>query len=168
MLEVQADLWDEVADAKCITTNGFVKANGELVMGAGVAGQAQARYPLFPKVAGQAVKENGNIVMPFRRDEITGKLYQWNDSMIKGKEPDNNEWFITFPVKHVWYDDADLELIERSAHQLMELVDHGAFQPIWKKVLLPRPGCGNGRLKWEDVKPVIEPILDDRIVVISK
>jgi hypothetical protein len=32
-------------------------------------------------------------------------------------------------------------------------------------VLLPRPGCGNGHRTWDEVCPVIEPILDDRFTV---
>ena len=36
-------------------------------------------------------------------------------------------------------------------------------------IILPRPGCGNGKLKWCDVKKVIEPILiDKRIWIINK
>lgn len=167
MLEDICDLWTEPADARCITTNGFVKVNGALVMGAGVAGQAQARYPNFPKVAGNAVKTHGNIVMAFRNDELRKNAWEeYNRSMTHGKVPSQLEWFITFPVKHVWYDDADLALIKRSAEQLMTLIDEPAFRPIFKKILLPRPGCGNGRLTWEQVEPVISPILDDRVVVI--
>ncbi len=36
------------------------------------------------------------------------------------------------------------------------------------KVYLVRPGCGNGQLKWEDVKPLIAPILDDRFIVVER
>jgi hypothetical protein len=30
---------------------------------------------------------------------------------------------------------------------------------IEEAVYLPRPGCGNGWLKWEDVKKILSPIL---------
>lgn len=144
MLEEYGDIWDMEADAICITTNGFVKANGKLVMGAGVAGQAQARYPELPLTFGELVSEKGNHVYMVRaRGEGVPLL--------------------SFPVKHVWYEDADLELIKRSCQELMEYIDTWEFE----RVLLPRPGCGNGKLKWEDVKPVIEPILDDRVVVVD-
>jgi hypothetical protein len=72
---------------------------------------------------------------------------------------------VSFPVKHRWQDAADLELIKRSALELVELVDRNAWA---RKIKLPRPGCGNGRLRWSDVKPVLEPLLDDRFVVVHK
>lgn len=155
MREEQLDLWDTPADAKCITTNGYIKTNGELVMGAGVAGQAQARYPRFPKIAGDFVNTYGNIVGIFTAEHLLSEYKPWKQ----------HEYFITFPVKHVWYEDADLTLIERSSHELMDALNEPGFKS-WKKILLPRPGCGNGHLKWKDVKPVIEPILDDRVIVI--
>jgi|SRR5581483_387097 len=159
MIEAQVDLWDEPADAKCITTNGFIKKNGHLVMGVGVAGQAQSRYPNFPKIAGRAVKNYGNMVLAFHSSTLrTNTMF----------DPVEEMWYITFPVKHNWYEDADLELIKCSARQLMGMLNEpgSLMKATFKKVLLPRPGCGNGHLEWEDVKPVIEPILDDRIWVI--
>jgi len=149
MREERGDLWErgKSADAICITTNGFVKNNGNLVMGAGVAGQAQERWPRLPALFGRVVKDNGNHVYGLdmlHDDEVTTLL--------------------TFPVKHVWYEEADYELIARSALELVELTDTMG----WKEVVLPRPGCGNGKLSWFDVKPIIEPILDDRFVVVQK
>lgn len=80
---------------------------------------------------------------------------------------------VSFPVKPAlgpsgepgWKAPADLGIIERSARQLVTAADNSALN--WNTVLLPQPGTGNGRLKWEDVKPVIEPILDDRFVVVT-
>jgi hypothetical protein len=33
-------------------------------------------------------------------------------------------------------------------------------------IYLTPPGCGCGQLDWADVKAVIEPILDDRFIVV--
>lgn len=145
------DLWSEPADARCITTNGFVKNNGELVMGRGVAKQAKDRYPWLPLRFGQMV-------------DITGNKVQWVSFFPDPRAEEPMETIIAFPVKHFWRDKADLSLIEKSARELMELIDYWKFE----KVLLPRPGCGNGQLLWAEVKPVIESILDDRVWVIDR
>lgn len=34
-------------------------------------------------------------------------------------------------------------------------------------VLLPRPGCGNGKLQWDFVKREIEDLLDDRVTIVN-
>ena len=69
---------------------------------------------------------------------------------------------VSFPVKHNWHETADIELIIRSCREAM---CRTANYPE-EKFLLPRPGCGNGGLSWEDVKPMIEPILDDRFYIV--
>jgi hypothetical protein len=51
---------------------------------------------------------------------------------------------------------ADSGLIERSARELLKIIE---LKRIKEAVYLPRPGCGNGRLKWEDVKKILSPIL---------
>ena len=71
---------------------------------------------------------------------------------------------ISFPTKHHWRDPSDLTLIQTSAEQLIGVLDK--FQI--NNVFLPRPGCGLGRLNWEQVKPILQPILDDRISIITK
>lgn len=146
MLEATVDLWEEPADAKCITTNGFVKVNGEGVMGAGIAGQAQRRYPNMPKMLGLQLQENGNHV-----------------GILQLPTVDDPAYYVSYPVKDVWMNPAREDLIIRSAHELMELID----LMYWEKVLLPRPGCGNGRKVWGQVKRWIEPILSDKVIVIG-
>jgi hypothetical protein len=49
-----------------------------------------------------------------------------------------------------------LGLIERSARELLKIIE---VKTIKEAVYLPRPGCGNGRLKWEDVKKILSPVL---------
>lgn len=140
-MEIKADLWTFHAAKNliCITTNGMVKKNGEAVMGRGCAAQMKERYPDFPKKLGDRLKEYGNVVMFFKEYGV-----------------------ITFPVKHKWFEKADIELIKKSCLDLSRMV----FK-LNCPVFLPRPGCGNGQLKWEEVKPVIEPLLCEHIWVIS-
>jgi len=67
----------------------------------------------------------------------------------------------TFPTKRRWHEKADLELIARSASQLIALT-RGEFREVY----LPRPGCGNGGLAWTAVKPILE-VLPDKFIVIT-
>lgn len=162
MKEDYGDIWDLAEDfeAIVITTNGFIKDNGEVVMGRGIAKEAKERYPNLPKHLGDWVKANGNV------PGITNIVP--NITVYDVWRP---YYLLTFPVKPAysfngapgWMVNADIELIRESAKLLVDLVDKNDI----KTVILPRPGCGNGRLKWGAVKPVIEPILDDRFTVVT-
>ncbi len=114
-----------------IPTNGFVKNTGENVMGKGLALQVKKKFPEFPKVFGRELKEYGNVPLIF-----------------------TDYKFITFPVKRVWWEKADLKLIENSAQLLGEEWIH-----IPDHIYMPKVGCGNGQLNWEDVYPIIEKYL---------
>ena len=149
MRQAQRNLWaDGLAsagpDAICITTNGTVKAGGAAVMGRGCAKEATLIYPGIAVQLGAQIEEDGNVVQIIR---------------VISDLP-----LVAFPVKHAWHERADLDLIAASARQLMALVDlHG-----WQEVRLPRPGCGNGGRTWDEVEPILAPILDDRVVVVYK
>lgn len=147
MLEVTGNLWDfhEQGHYICITTNGTVRRDGACVMGRGIAKQAALKFPRFPYAVGE-------------------RLNYWGCTEV-GQLPFVFPEFrlITYPVKHHWSDVADIKLIEESAQLLMTCV------PVMQmsRVYLPRPGCGNGRLQWSDVRPVVAPILDDRFTVVE-
>ena len=155
MIEVKGNLWDYESDAVVITTNGYVKGNGEAVMGAGCAAEAKNKFPSLPSHLGRHLREQGNTLCIF-----------WG--MIRGYNgEDGTEWeqdLITFPVKHNWWEKADLDLIEKSSFKLRDWANEC---PHWKKILMPRPGCGNGGLDWGNVKPILEKYLDDRFFVIT-
>lgn len=143
MREARGNLWDFHAQGHwvAITTNGAVKQNGECVMGRGCALEAKTRFPGLARELGRKLQEHGNFVFRFTAQRL-----------------------VSFPVKHLWHQAADLDLIRRSAHGLMKALDAGA---VPAPVYLPRPGCGNGQLTWEQVKPVLEGVLDDRVVVVT-
>ncbi len=132
MKEVFGELW-ESGGIIAITTNGFVKREGTCVMGRGCARQAAARFPELPRKLASRISAEGNHVFYFPEYRL-----------------------ITFPVKHNWWEAADLGLIDRSARELLKSIE---VKKIKEAVYLPRPGCGNGRLNWEDVKKILSPIL---------
>lgn len=158
MIEITGNVWKElgVADIILIPTNGFVKRNGKAVMGAGVALQALKRMPGIDVALGARILEHGNVI-----SHVFNYVTNSNSQVPVVTEI----W--SFPVKHNWYENADIDLIRKSAKRLMEILD---IYP-WKadRVVLPKPGCGNGCLHWEfDVKPVIAGILDNRVFVIDR
>lgn len=140
MIEARGNLWTHPADLRVITTNGFVKNNGAAVMGRGCALEATQRHPGIENVLGARLRASGNHV------HLLGP------------------GLASMPVKHHWRQDADPTLIVRSATELVALADkHSNYQ----RIVLPRPGCGNGRLRWNDIRPLLEGILDDRFTVIT-
>jgi hypothetical protein len=142
------DLWRPNQGPLVITTNGSIKKNGEGVMGRGIAKQAADRYSQLAQMLGDGLKIWGNHVRLV--DAI-------NDE-------GNIDWIVFYPVKHNWWEEADLELIVRSAEELVKLSD----EIPWPEAIMPRMGCGNGKLDWADVKPLVEPILhDDKFIVCS-
>ena len=143
MIETFGNIWNFHLQDKwiAITTNGTVKSDGSCVMGRGVAKQAKDRYPQLPFIIGGLIGWNGDHVHAIPTHKI-----------------------ITFPVKHNWYEKADINLIEQSAKELKEMT---FLLPNNIHFYLVRPGCGNGQLNWEDVKPIIEKYLDDRFIVVE-
>ena len=144
MKEANGNLWEIACDVRCVTTNGTV-IDGEATMGAGCALEARAKTPRLPLIYGGLIDKFGNHVYLIKNN-------------LRDCEP-----LVMFPVKHEVYQSADPELIMRSCLELTSLADiYG-----WQTILLPRPGCGHGKLEWGDVKPMIAPLLDDRVTVVT-
>ena len=141
MIEKVGDIWQTSCEVIAITTNGIVGKNG-LIMGKGIAGDASWRYPGLSRRWGNYVLKYGNGVYSYR-----------NSSGVT---------LFSLPTKHHWRDKSDIKLITKSIKQLV--VETEDFYHI----AIPRPGCSNGGLNWEiDVKPIIEPLLDDRFIIYS-
>jgi O-acetyl-ADP-ribose deacetylase (regulator of RNase III) len=148
MLEQVGDIFKQKdADAICFTSNGVVKQNSELVMGAGVALAFKNKWPNLPKFFGKKVEKNGNHVYAQAISLHAPTLF-----------------ICSFPTKNNWQDPSDLKLIEQSANELVQVAKANG----WKRVYLTRPGCGLGGLDWDtQVKPLISPILDNRFVILT-
>ena len=143
MKEIYGDAWKlaEEFDVLFITTNGTIKKNNEGVMGRGIAAQAKYQYPIITRVLGEKIRRRGNVPS-LLIERMRGSLW-------------------SFPVKHEWQQNADINLIVDSCQRVLK-----EFHGVEGTFLLPRPGCGNGGLDWREVKKIIEPILDDRFYVV--
>jgi len=146
MKEITGNIWDFHEQGKWIVipTNGSVNSGSEAIMGAGIALQAKQRYPMLPSALGQAIRAQGR------------------SSLVHI----SSEGLILLPTKNDWWEDSSLELIEQGLKELIALLDLIREYPT--PIYLSRLGCGNGNLKWEDVKPLLEGYLDDRFVVIDR
>jgi len=136
------------------TTNNVLNNKDELILGAGIALEFKKQFTFLPRELGKRLIKL-NAVYPSKYNPVL-IITILNKKLIPFH-------IFTFPTKYHWKDQSDMKLIENSAQKLLELCDIMGLE----KILMTRPGCGNGGLKWEDVKPVIS-FLDDRFVVINK
>lgn len=129
------------ADLFCITTNSFVRNDGTLVMGAGIAKQARDKMPGLAENAGQKIEETvGHL-------GVYGLLL-----------PDTDSCLALFQVKDHWDKKADLQIIAHSAKHLTQWLQD---QPMDAEVHLNYPGIGNGGLHRTDVAGIIDPWPDN-------
>lgn len=142
MLEITGNLWSEHAAGAvvAITTNGQVTRKGDVLMLRGCARQARERYPDIPRTLGGLIRQHGSHVFDLGRR------------------------IVSFPVEEDPYQIPDLKLIEQSCRELVELTDYKQ----WRKVVVPRPGCGGGGLAWSEVRPMLERHFDQRFHIITQ
>jgi hypothetical protein len=134
MIEKPCDLWLERADYRCILTSGAVSA-GEAVLTTPSALQAATKFAGLAADLGRLLTSRGNHVHLLRPG------------------------LCSFPIQQFQWSGPSLPVIERSAHELCELVGTA-------KTLLPKPGCGPGELNWEDVAKALA-FIPDNVVIIS-
>jgi hypothetical protein len=135
MIEIKGNIWDRPG-VIIIPTNGHVSGNGKAVMGRGLALQAARRYPLLAKEFGDRLTYFGKSIHFFPKYNL-----------------------MTFPVKHHWNEKADFALIKDSIKALRFMISN------METYNMPRVGCGNGGLKWEDVKPLLIDLPNNVFVV---
>jgi hypothetical protein len=146
----------------CITTNSFVKTNGELVMGRGFAKQMADLYPQLAFHAGQEIlKWNQEFNTWDGLDERVGTpdpygflhLTRSHTCVIRPHR------IHLFQVKKYWGDDATLELVKRSVDMMQAHVR--GTERFGRTFALNYPAIGNGKLKKSEIEPIIATLPDN-------
>lgn len=111
------------------------------IMGKGIALQFKEAYPENYKVYLAACKKG---------ELAPGTLLAVKDHTLEG-----DRLIINFPTKIEWFKKSQYDFIDSGLKELAKLIlDNGI-----KSIAVPPLGCGNGGLKWDRVKPMIEKYL---------
>jgi hypothetical protein len=135
MKEKTCNLWIERAEYRCILTSGALNPDGTAVMDAGLALDAKQRFRDLDVDLGRLLASRGTHVHLLRPG------------------------LVSFPVKQFRWSGLTLPIVERSAHELCELVGDAP-------TLLPRPNSEEQNVSWEDLVKVLS-FLPDNITVIQ-
>lgn len=141
-----SNLWLANADIHVVTTNSYVKMNGELVMGRGAALELWTMCPWIAKMAGSKIKNScGHL-----------GIYGFMEFGAYG----------LFQVKTHFDNKADLNIIRQSSIRLanfcyMRKLKFGKRLNIHMNF----PAIGNGKLDRKDVEPILRHILPDGVTL---
>ncbi|HEK21353.1 MAG TPA: phosphatase [Bacteroidetes bacterium] len=113
------------------------------VMGKGIALLFKETYPENFRQYAAACK---------RKQLHPGTLLVVRESTLEGEKV-----IINFPTKTEWFRKSKYEYIESGLKRLAEVIREYNI----KSIAIPPLGCGNGGLKWEKVKPMIQDYLSD-------
>lgn len=108
------------------------------VMGAGIALQFKHEYPENCKFYERACRGNQVTI---------GSMLIWPTGNAS-----NPQFIINFPTKQHWKNPSELEWIESGLDSLESAI--GLYSI--KSIAVPALGCSNGKLDWNDVRPLIE------------
>lgn len=112
--------------------------NTEGVMGKGIALEFKESFPENFKLYKKACVK-GEIE--------TGKMFLTHTNRL-----DNPKFIINFPTKKHWRYPSKIEYIKDGLKDLENIISVYEI----KSIAIPPLGCGNGKLNWKDVKPLIE------------
>lgn len=111
------------------------------IMGKGIALSFKNAFPIVECEYKKAVKE-GEIKI--------GKVQVVRTNLI------SPEFIINFPTKIHWRNPSKIDYIDTGLQDLVKVIDHYKIESI----SIPPLGCGNGKLPWKQVKPLLESYLE--------
>jgi O-acetyl-ADP-ribose deacetylase (regulator of RNase III) len=122
------------------------------IMGKGVASRAKYQFPDV-YVRYQEVCRNRQLKMGkpylYKRESSTDRdLADEPSTLLRANAV---TWFLLFPTKSNWKNDADIQGIEKGLQWIYENYEKVGI----RELALPALGCGLGRLEWKDVGPLM-------------
>jgi len=120
------------------------------VMGKGIALQFKKAYPNNYKSYSLACKN---------KEIVVGRMFVTKDSNISSGE----KIIINFPTKQNWRKPSEYSYIEDGLDDLINVIEKYKI----KSIAIPPLGAGNGGLKWEKVKIIIDEKLSSLDIKIS-
>jgi len=99
-----------------------------------------------------------NIGTPEDVDKVLARYRPEAETLLRAPRS------VTRDVKYLpgWKAKSDIALIKHSAEELVELTNTQG----WKKVCLPRVGCGAGEMDWHEVYDLLKEHLDNRFIIV--
>lgn len=135
-----------------------ISVNTVGVMGKGLASTAKWRFPdvyvRYQDLCRRKVLRMGRPVVVKREKSLDDELADDPRTMTNGN---HETWFLLFPTKDHWRNDANLAGIEEGLRWLRANFQVEGIQSL----ALPALGCGLGNLKWRDVGPLMCSYLSD-------
>ncbi|NMO50678.1 macro domain-containing protein [Actinoplanes sp. TBRC 11911] len=129
--EVSGNLLDSQAEAIVNTVNTVG------VAGKGIALQFRQAYPGNFRAYERAAK---------RGDVVPGRMFVWSTGQLQPPH-----YIVNFPTKRHWRGNSRIADIAAGLEDLIKVIEEYGISSI----AVPPLGCGNGGLKWSDVRPLI-------------
>lgn len=112
------------------------------VMGKGIALQFKEAFPNNYRIYVDTCK---------RGELVPGKLLVVKEPTLEGEKI-----IINFPTKTLWHLKSKYDYIEQGLGELVDVIKRENI----KSIAIPPLGCGNGGLKWERVRSLMEKYLE--------
>jgi O-acetyl-ADP-ribose deacetylase (regulator of RNase III) len=129
-----------------------VAVNSIGVMGKGLAATCKYRFPdayvRYQDLCRTSKLQLGQCALYKRNRDLDADLSY--DPLLLS-HVNSKKWFLFFPTKNDWRHNSTLEGIEQGMQWLLSNYKKEGITSI----ALPALGCGLGKLKWEDVGPVM-------------
>jgi hypothetical protein len=129
-----------------------VSVNVVGIMGKGLASRAKYQFPdvyvLYQDLCRKKILRMGKPYIYKREISLDSQLADEPGTLKNGN---GETWFLLFPTKSHWRENADFSAIEQGIQWLKENYKKEGI----KSLAIPALGCGLGKLGWKDVGPML-------------